>query len=59
MDKDTKFILKLIASFLLPPLALYDKGWKLIIIDIILCFFAWLPAIILSLFIVLKDRGVF
>ena len=58
MDKDTLFILKIIAAILLPPLALYDKGLKLIVIDIILCFFAWLPAIILSLFVVLKDRGI-
>ena len=58
MDKDTKFILKLIAAIFLPPLALYDKGLTLILIDVVLCFFAWVPAIILSLFVVLKDKGV-
>lgn len=59
MDKNTLFILKVILAIILPPVALYDKGWKLILIDFLLCFLGYWPGIIMAMYIVLKDRGVF
>lgn len=49
-------LLLVILSILLPPLAVYLKtsSAKSTILNIILCFFFWVPAVIHALWVVLK-----
>ena len=49
-------ILLIIASILLPPLAVFLKvgGGKDLIINIVLCLFFWVPGIIHALWVSLK-----
>ncbi|MDO6738250.1 YqaE/Pmp3 family membrane protein [Wenyingzhuangia sp. 2_MG-2023] len=50
-------ILLIILSFFLPPLAVYLKRGadKHIVINIILCFVFWVPAVFHSLWVVVQD----
>lgn len=49
-------ILAIIVSLLLPPLAVYLKAGagKDLIINILLCFLFWLPAVVHALWLTLK-----
>jgi len=49
-------ILLIIASLLLPPLAVFLKAGagKDLVINIVLCFFFWIPGIIHALWLTLK-----
>ncbi|MCL4134987.1 UNVERIFIED_CONTAM: hypothetical protein GTU68_010225 [Idotea baltica] len=49
-------ILLIIASLLLPPLAVFLKvgAGKGLIINIVLCFFLWVPGIVHALWVTLK-----
>ena len=49
-------ILLVILSFLLPPLAVYLKtsSAKTTLLNVVLCFFFWIPAVIHALWVVLK-----
>ena len=49
-------ILLVILSFLLPPLAVYLKtsSAKTTLLNVVLCFFFWSPAVIHALWVVLK-----
>ena len=49
-------ILLIIASLLLPPLAVFLKvgAGKDLIINIVLCFFLWVPGIVHALWLTLK-----
>ena len=49
-------ILLVILSFLLPPLAVYLKtsSVKTTLLNVVLCFFFWIPAVIHALWVSLK-----
>ena len=49
-------ILLVILAFLLPPLAVYLKtqSTKDAVINVVLCFFFWVPAVIHALYLLLK-----
>ncbi len=49
-------ILLVILSFLLPPLAVYLKSnsLKSTLLNVVLCFLFWIPAVIHALWVVLK-----
>jgi uncharacterized membrane protein YqaE (UPF0057 family) len=49
-------ILLIIASLLLPPLAVFLKvgAGKDLIINIVLCFFLWVPGVVHALWVTLK-----
>lgn len=51
----SKLILVLLA-ILLPPLAVYlkTKGAKATLINLVLCFFFWLPGVLHALYVVLS-----
>ena len=52
----TDRLLMIIIAILLPPLAVYlkEKVSKHLIINIVLCFFFWVPAIAHALWLLLK-----
>ena len=49
-------LLLVILSFLLPPLAVYLKtsSVKTALLNVVLCFLFWIPAVIHALWVVLK-----
>ncbi|HEY3323719.1 MAG TPA: YqaE/Pmp3 family membrane protein [Planctomycetota bacterium] len=53
---DTNKLLMVVIAILLPPLAVFLKvgAGRQLLINIILCFLLWLPAIIHALMVVLK-----
>ena len=51
-----ELILRIILCIILPPLAVFDKGIKIILLVLLLCFLGWLPATIVALIICMKGR---
>ena len=51
-----ELILRILLCIILPPLAVFDKGIKIILLVLLLCFLGWLPATIVALIICLKGK---
>ena len=51
-----ELILRIILCIILPPLAVFDKGIKIILLVLLLCFLGWLPATIVALYLTLNDK---
>ena len=58
MEKNqTELIIRILLSIIFPPLAVYDKGWGIIILVLVLTLIGWLPGTIAALFFYLSGKG--
>ncbi len=49
-----ELILRIILCIFFPPLAVIDKGWKIVLLVFLLCFLGWIPATVVALIYCLK-----
>lgn len=51
-----ELILRIILCIIFPPLAVFDKGIKTILLVLLLCFLGWIPATVVALIVCLKNK---